>query len=308
MDVTMPLSAKDFIEEWLKRPGLIPTNIDVDAKKIIWTDIGKYHFYESFMHKSVNMFYRLSQNKVQTFATDFEVLLDTGITQNAIYPSGFIYHVGRCGSTLLVKALARSRAHLVLSEPGPLNQILFSFRNKAENSLDGNEDHKKIYRLLVLALLRHRVASHKHAFIKFTSYNIQFFDFIHSIFPNVPALFLTRNCAEVVDSYQKKKAGYFDLSAPDLQFLTGSDRLDIAQIMQNNLAVSQLYPDAVLKKMDYTQLNRTSFFQILTHFNCSPTSKDLALMQAQFQYYSKNDFSRQIFQLGDKNTEGVNAV
>lgn len=295
MSVPIPLSNPNFFEEWGKRKGLIPTHIDLDTNKIVWTDIGKYHFYEGFMYKSLDMFYNLSQNKVQTYATDLDVLLDDTLFQNYIYPNGFIFHIGRSGSTLLVKALARSQAHLVLSEPAPLNQILSCFRNKIENSLVVNEDCKKMYHHLALALLRQRVASHKYAFIKFSSYNIRFFDFIQSVFPDVPVLFLTRNCEEVVASFTKKKAGYFDLSALDLQFYAGTERFDIEQIVQNLLAAGQLYPDTVLKKMDYTELNSTNFPQILTHFNCFPTDKDLALMQAQFQYYSKSDFSRQRF-------------
>ena len=297
MTLSTTLSNEALLQELDKRPGLIPTNINSTTRQVTWTDMGKYHFYEGFLDNSVDIFNNLQKENAPIFTTDWNVLLDDSIVKEFIYPSGFIFHVGRCGSTLLVKALARSRQNLVLSEPAPLNQILYGMADQAEIPLAINETNKKIYRNLVLALLRKRVDSHRQSFIKFTSYNVRFFDLIHSVFPDVPALFLSRNTDDVIASFEKARASYMKDTPQKVHFFTGIENLDdIAGIVGSISQSAVKYPDTILKKVDYDLLKPENLTFILSYFNYCPNETDLVLMKKQFQYYSKVNFNKQKFE------------
>ena len=54
-----------------------------------------------------------------TWETDLQDLLDEA-GQGGLAPAGFIFHIGRCGSTLMSRVLASSDRVLCLSEPSAL--------------------------------------------------------------------------------------------------------------------------------------------------------------------------------------------
>src|SRR5690606_18301227 len=56
------------------------------------------------------------------FTTGFDILEEEAIGSDGIHPSGFIFHISRCGSTLLAKALARLEANVVINQGGSLQR------------------------------------------------------------------------------------------------------------------------------------------------------------------------------------------
>lgn len=200
-----------------------------------------------------------------------------------IYPSGFIFHAGRCGSTQLSKSLARSRNHLVLSEAAPINQLLDLFN---KNGGFSNENSKKVFRNLVLSMCRQRAPSFKHSFIKYTSFNICYFDFIHSVFPDVPAIFLTRSIPEIITSFCKSPPGWFKEE---------NDRSNLESIINNFFQHASDIPSNILKHIDYKLLIADNLEQILSNFNITSDKSQLELMKSQFAYYSKVEFNGKLF-------------
>ena len=93
-------------------------------------DLDGYHCYEGFFHQSlVSYLSLLKANPPYRVRTPVNILSDVQIP-DAIHPTAFIFHAGRCGSTLLAKVLARSRANLVLSEVAAHNEVWRSLPNK----------------------------------------------------------------------------------------------------------------------------------------------------------------------------------
>ena len=137
----------------------------------------------------------------ERFTSDMDVLDSADLVKNCLPPSGFIFHASRCGSTLLSKALASSRAHCVLSEPTPSNLIWTVLTNGLHKPVSWNANSHRVYKHLTLAQGRRRLAGYNRYFIKFTSYNVLFFRYIHSVFPDVPAIFLYRSPAAILASY-----------------------------------------------------------------------------------------------------------
>ena len=115
---TLYLQHSQIVQEINKRPGLIPIDIDLDNHKLVWFDIADHQLTESYFFISTELLIS-KQDKPELLTTEISTLASDDILRDYIYPSGFIFHMGRCGSTLLSKALARSPSHLIISEAPP---------------------------------------------------------------------------------------------------------------------------------------------------------------------------------------------
>jgi hypothetical protein len=112
-------------------------------------------------------------------------------------PSGLVFHTSRCGSTLVSQMLAHLPSVLVMAEPGPLGSLL------AARSVDASvaeEQQRDWFRAMVAALGQPRRAEHRHFVIKFDAWAVLHLPFIRSAFPDVPAIFITRDPVEVLVS------------------------------------------------------------------------------------------------------------
>ncbi|MXY97607.1 MAG: hypothetical protein F4Z29_07625 [Gemmatimonadetes bacterium] len=105
------------------RRGLLPLELHYDNREITWFDFGDMHLRETFLEISAEE--RLSQHAdAMSVVTDLNVLETPDLYPNTLSPAGFIFHVGRCGSTLLAKVLSSLDQHIVIKEAEPVQQLL----------------------------------------------------------------------------------------------------------------------------------------------------------------------------------------
>lgn len=289
----------DFDEELKAHSGLIPISINPDKNEITWMDLEKYHFYEGFFHKSLSFFTALKKGNTYTTTSPLAVLKNDDLFTGSLYPTGFIFHVGRCGSTLLAKVLARSSENLVLSEPEPLNSVLNVFTKNGLQPIEKYENNQNIYKNLILALGRRRNPLHKNFFIKFTSYNIHLFHYIHAIFPDVPAIFITRDLDEVVNSFEGNIPPW--LKSPHHQFIksiTGNESVKLRTVIEGFLQKAAQQNPSELKTIDYKTLRAENLQDLLDLFNVVPHPAHIDAMKAEFLFNSKQELRRKLF---DKN-------
>jgi len=280
-----------FLRELKSGKRYIPVSITLQENKIKWLDFEQYHFYEGFFHKSINLFSALKKGQVDYAATDLDILLDDRVVEGCLYPRGFIFHAGRSGSTLLTKVLSRATENHVVSETEPLNSIWPSF---AESTLADNEK-RKIFTNLLLALGR-PAEIHKNYFIKFTSFNILFFEFINTVFSDVPAIFMNRDIDDILKSFDKKLPGWLK---PEngvlLKTIAGIDIDNPRAIVQCFLDEANKFPPEVLMPVEYKTLKAEMLPGILDHFNLKVNKNQLSLMQSQFLFDSKVEFNQKKF-------------
>jgi len=156
--------------EIARRPGLIPVAFRSVRGEVIWLDLNQFHCSEGFFGDSLAVYSQQRGAQREWFLSAFETLLSPAAAEGCIRPTGFIFHAGRCGSTLLAKALASCVRNLVFSEAAPHNQIwevLEVLRANGEGMPGIGA-----YRGLAVLMGRPRVASYSAHFIKFSSYNI----------------------------------------------------------------------------------------------------------------------------------------
>jgi hypothetical protein len=114
-------------------------------------------------------------------------------------PAGLIFHMSRCGSTLVSRMLAALPENVVLSEPDPLDQVLRA-RSRAPDLTDA-----QLVALLggmTAALGRRRHAQERDLFIKLEGWHMLQFPLIRRAFPDVPWIFLYRDPLEVMASIE----------------------------------------------------------------------------------------------------------
>lgn len=288
------------LSELIANTGFLPVSVDPVKRTMSWVDFGPYHFYEGFFHRSADVFSALKKDDIKTLLTGIDTLEEDALVADSIYPTGFIFHAGRSGSTLLSKVLARSRENHVISEAEPTNGIWPIFAENGHLPIQATENNKKMYRNLLLVMSRQRSKTHKHYFIKFTSFNILFFDFIHAVFPDVPAIFLNRDNDDILRSFDKKMPGW--LTPGNTGFLNiteGSAHIDKKAIVESFRMAAKKYPVDVLKIIDYKDLNPDLLPSILHYFKADTSAKELSLMQTQFSFDSKVEFNRKSFNEND---------
>ena len=299
------LSNQEFFRELNSSKGLIPVKIDAKRGRMIWQDLGQYHNYEGFFSislKTIEGLNRLKKDRPpERIETDINVLDSDLVLTDYVYPTGFIFHAGRCGSTLLAKSLAKSRSNLVFGEAEPHNAIWNIITDNWRKIADPTEQYVQMYRRLILAMGRKRLSSHKNHFVKFTSFSVLLFDFIKAVFPDVPMIFLYRDPVAMLASFEKNPPAWLKhRSGPFGDFIVGHWENNLPE---NSLgtycenAISRFFEAALqagnggMRYLNYNFLTAHHLAEILRVFDVAITPEELAIMQTQFEYYSKTDFS-----------------
>jgi hypothetical protein len=119
-----------------------------------------------------------------------------------VAPTAFIFHVSRCGSTLVSQALGMREDHISLSEVPMFDEIL-RLRFK-----DVRYDQKATGDLLKAAIRFYgakRTGLEQKLFIKADSWHLCFYAELRGLYPDTPFIILYRSPAEVLHSNQLKK-------------------------------------------------------------------------------------------------------
>ena len=109
-------------------------------------------------------------------------------------PSAFIFHISRCGSTLLTQLLSTLPQCIVMSEPPVIDAIL-----RASPQPD-----VVLLRQMILALGQRRFGE-SHYVIKLDSWHLPHLSLLRSIFPDTPCWFLYRDPQAVLASHQRQR-------------------------------------------------------------------------------------------------------
>jgi Sulfotransferase domain len=121
----------------------------------------------------------------------------------AVEPAAFIFHISRCGSTLVSQLLATSDQHISLSEVPFFDDIL-------RLPYKGSDFSQKAVDELLIAAIKFygqkRNRQEHHLFIKTDSWHMFFYKRLRQLYPLVPFILLYRSPDEVFTS-QRQTAG-----------------------------------------------------------------------------------------------------
>ncbi|WP_183574597.1 hypothetical protein HDF18_01470 [Mucilaginibacter sp. X5P1] len=151
---------------------------------------------------------------------------------SAIEPTAFIFHVSRCGSTLISQLLATLDENIVLAEVPCFDDILRLPYKYPEF------DRAAIAKLFTDTLSYYgqkRTNKEKNLFIKTDSWHLFFYEQLRQLYPAVPFIILYRSPGEVFNSHRKQ---------PGMQAVNGLIEPQLFGFDANKVA--NMSPDAYL--------------------------------------------------------------
>ena len=179
--------------------GWIPIRIYwLESRPLVdWCWVGKRRYAEPFLDHTVDVCLRLPFANLCRPQTPIDLLRERHAIDPGLQPTGFIFHMSRCGSTLLSQTLAALPKNVVISEAGSIDLVL---RAKFRHPTLTDEDRACWLQWLVSALAQRTNGDEEFLFIKFDSWSILDFPLIRRAFPKVPWIFLYRDPVEVLVS------------------------------------------------------------------------------------------------------------
>ncbi len=162
-----------------------------------WRRLDGRRFTEPFFDETISASLQRPFNLLFLRLTSIDALLEWQERSPGVPPTGFIFHMSRCGSTLAARMLAAAPRNLVLSEADPIDSVL---RAPLHNPDVAESDRRAWLRAVVSALGQRRRGDETHLFLKFESWHILDLPLIREAFPGTPWIFLYRDPVEVLVS------------------------------------------------------------------------------------------------------------
>lgn len=191
---------KDYpLKDW------IPYRLDLrDSESILcqWRYIADKTFTEPFFQDSTSKCTIYEENRrMYKPTTQLNGIIDFADKVPTIEPTAFIFHVSRCGSTLLAQLLSLDPQNIVISEAPILDEVMreisFSEFEVVEEKI--NASIKSVIKLLG----KKRSGNEKHLFVKLDSWHIFYYDKLRALYPDTPFVFSYRRPDEVIRSQLK---------------------------------------------------------------------------------------------------------
>ncbi|HTL97219.1 MAG TPA: hypothetical protein VL181_00310 [Holophagaceae bacterium] len=218
--------------------GWVPSGLRQEGDRVLcrWTCVADTPFTAPFFEETLQRCMSLPENSARhRVATDLDLLPHLAAGVPALEPAAFIFHVSRCGSTLVTQLLGEDPAFLTLSEVPFFDQLLRArFQPGPARSIP-------VDRLLPPALRLHGQARHgseRHLIVKTDCWHLGFHAELRALYPETPFILLYREPEAVIRS-QRRRAGMHAIRGLIEPGVLGLDEAELAE----------LPPDAYLPKV-----------------------------------------------------------
>ncbi len=249
-----------------------------------WCFLGAERLTAPFFDQTVELCLRRPFNLAFRRQTPMTLLEELRATDPGIPPTGFIFHMSRCGSTLVSQMLAGLRSNIVVSEASVVDGVLRS----AQWDPDVTDAQWIAWlRGVISALGRRRGVQESRFFIKFDSWHTVDLGLIRQAYPEVPWLFLYRDPIEVLVSHRRQPGAQMVPGMVGPGWL-GLDLAAVAAMTLEEYAVRVLTTicEAALAHrsdgglfVNYRQLPDAACTEIPAHFGITFDAEELARMR-----------------------------
>lgn len=263
-------------------PGVPESCID-------WCDMTGERFADPFFHETVA---RLTKGTGErpVVRTPLAALTELDGAPS-LDPCGLVFHMGRCGSTLVGRLLSLVPGVVAVREPTPINNLL----EAGPASMDESE-RVRILRLLVRALGRVRFGDERSYVLKLSSWNVCHASLFRRAFPGVPMVWVQRRPLEVLASMIEGPPGWLALRDRPAQVahqfgldparLPGRmDGFEFAGRLVAAMLDAALATDACI--VDYDELPDAVPDIVAPHFGIACSAGDRAAMEELARYHAK---------------------
>lgn len=244
-----------------------------------WRYFGSKKFSEPFFHDTLA---HLAQAPRFRTRTVFGALDEF---DGELAPTAFVFHVSRCGSTLLTQLLSSLPGCIAMSEPPIIDSWL---RLHA-----GKKDAESGLRKIVSALGQKRFGEERHFFVKLDSWHIGQLPLFRKAFPATPFLFLYRRPHEILASHRRQRGRQMVPGLVDAALLpvappkVASD-LDgyCVDVLEHFFGTACRHADELIL-LNYDQFPHVVWTHLLDRFAISVSLQEIGAMQARAGLHSK---------------------
>ncbi|HEY1719816.1 MAG TPA: 2OG-Fe(II) oxygenase [Magnetospirillaceae bacterium] len=281
---------EDAPKEW------VPVGADITGTgpAVRWLQLGGCDFSRPFYSQAIEMAIE-HQREASSRTTSLEELESLCTTPLAA-PSGLVFHMSRCGSTLVSRMLAAANDTLVISEPDPINDILGPYWRGTSEA-----ERRRALRLVLAAFGGLRRPGQSGYVVKFSSWNVWYLTSLLADLRGVPKVFVYRDPVEVLVSLMNDPPEWAALrhNTAAASMMLGVPR-DLIQTMSAEEYCARFLRgilDAVLAHagpswlfVNYNELPDAVYERIPAHFGAAPDTERGMRMHAVTGVHSRDRF------------------
>jgi hypothetical protein len=230
-------------------------------------------------------------------ATGVEALAQTRARAGGLQPNGFLFHIARCGSTLVSNVLSALPDALVIKEAQPIDECL-----RTDLSLPHVERARWL--VDVVGALGQRFAGDERSYyLKFTSWNVLHHGLIRDCFPDTPSAFLYRDPLETLVSMLRAEPVWEFEVVPGLERQGRSNAEYYARVIGAFLASGLELAAAGGRLVAYSELGTELLPRVLAAFGVPDSAQVASIIEAQRSVYSKDPRRRFVPDADEKRRE-----
>jgi hypothetical protein len=289
-ETLIPLLVLDLagIARWMEKPltpgcpppGWLPIQVmRAPHFPVEWAWFGDRPLGEPFFENAIREAMMFPLNRFCRFNTPLIDLPAVAQGLPALQPSGFIFHMSRCGSTLVSQMLASDPSRVVLSEAAPFDTLL----NLDRMATVPEDLHIALLRAMLGALGQRR-AGETRLFVKLDSWHTLRLPLLARAFPDVPWAFLFREPSEVLASQMVERGMQMlpEFTPPEVYGLTPDDASlpadeYCARVLARTCAAVLERDGGLL--VNYCELPEAAWTRILPHFGIASSDAQRTAMQ-----------------------------
>ncbi|MFG4003644.1 sulfotransferase family protein [Flavobacterium aquidurense] len=246
-------------------------------------------FFDESIAKCKSHAYNSKQCKV---VSTVENLIDWSNELISVELKSLVFHVSRCGSTMLSQSLATSSENIMISEAPIIDQILRS-------DLFSLEKKTSLIQSVLKLLGQKRFPEQKHLIIKLDAWHIFKSAYLRSIFTDIPFALLYRNPTEVLKSHQKMMGMHmvpnllpsqiFGISVKEVHDLSFQQYggLVLEKYFQGFLDFYEMDQNVVM--LNYNEGMRAVVEKFVSFINVQYSNGELEKMYDRLKRHSKNE-------------------
>jgi hypothetical protein len=246
---------------------------DGSAQPVVeWTLMGKQRLLDSFFEETLQRQMMHPFHQVFRRDSSMEAMVEWTEAHPGAPLGGIIFHMSRCGSTLLCRQLMALERNIVASEPAPVDGVL-----RASMHIPGlpREVQVRWLRAMVAAIGQPRNGEQAF-YLKTDCWHVRHADLLCEAFPEAPLIFLYRDPVEVMVSQRRMPSvwtvpGMVHPHALGMEFSDWDPRETdvycaraLANICEAGLRATQSDPRCVL--VNYSELPEAMYGRLVGHF------------------------------------------
>jgi hypothetical protein len=256
-----------------------------------WAYFGGAPLTEPFYEGSIRRALSLPFNRICRYRTPFADFVNNPAQKESLPPSGFIFHMSRCGSTLVSQMLAALPKNVAVSEAAPIDTAVQLGRLWPALP---DQQHLAHLRAAIAAFGRRRNGGERHYFIKLDSWHAMALPLFRRAFPETPWVFLYRDPVEVLVSqaHQRGMQMVPDILSPRLYGIDGAEAMTLDEYSACVLGkVCEAAADnagAGGLAVNYRELPEAFWTKMLPHFGVAYDEAERDAMRRAARYDAKS--------------------